>query len=252
MTAPVNAQAPVTTGSWARTNAATTHPQSASRMSASEPDASVSTPMISHSPTRLPDHHEEVGPADPLGLVELGDLRPPAWRRAPRGVTVRNPFCGRAIRSVSGSMHSIAADGSGRSAPCRCRAPDRRTATARSTPTTAASAATAAATSRSVRVTGAEEEARRKSRSTGVPSAAVSMVVSGSGPRGRCRRPATPSTARRSPSTVASPTWSPLSSSSRLALGRRVTSAASRLGPQRPAATTSGTLTPACAARRVR
>jgi len=75
-TAPVRAQAPVTTGSCPSTKAAATQPHAAPRMTLSEAAASVRTPMISHRPTRLPMNHQQIGPADPLRLHQFRHLDP--------------------------------------------------------------------------------------------------------------------------------------------------------------------------------
>ena len=183
-----------------------------------------------------------------LASTSLGTSTPAPAASDSRSV-LENPFWPFTMRAVSGSnverckrVRTVSIDA--------VSSTRQVAATARSTPTTAASAATAAATSREVRVGGAEDEARRKSRSTG--PVAVTTTVSGlSAP---CAIPAARSTStdRSNPSPTSSPTASAGSSDSRGPSGRRVTRAASRLGPHRPAATISGTVTPACPARNVR
>ncbi len=204
-TAPVSAQAPVTTGSCARTKAAATQPHAAPRMTLKDPEASVSTPMMSHNPTRLPMTISRLGQLMRLASTSLGTSTPAAFARSSRN-PFRKPFCGRVMRSVSGSRVE------------RCKrvrtawmvsvsSTRHVAATARSVPTTAAAAATAAARSRSVRVAGAEEEARRKSRSSG-PCAVTTTV---SGLNAPCEIPARHSTttARRNWSMSSSQTSSP-------------------------------------------
>ena len=105
--------------------------------------------MISHSPTRLPMTISRLGQLIRFASTSFGTSTPAAVASDSRRV-LRNPFCERAMRSVSGSRVE------------RCRRVSTawivwasRTrqvaATARSTPTTTAAAATAAARSRSVR-----------------------------------------------------------------------------------------------------
>ena len=84
MTAPVSAQAPVTTGSWARTKAAATQPQLAPRMTLSEPEASVRTPMISQSPTRLPTTISRLGQLMRFASTNFGTSTPAAVARPSR------------------------------------------------------------------------------------------------------------------------------------------------------------------------
>ena len=134
--------------------------------------------------------------------TSFGTSTPAAAASDSRSV-LRKPFCDRAIRSVSGS--SVERCSWVRTA-CSVSASSTRQveATARSMPTTTATVATAAARSRSVRMAGADDEARRKSRRSG--PCAVTRTVSGlSAP---CEIPAfaEDSTERRYPSTSSSPT----------------------------------------------
>ena len=137
-------------------------------MTLSEPAASVRTPMISHRPTRLPMTINRLGQLIRFASTSFGTSTPAAAASDSRSV-LRKPFCERAIRSVSGS--SVDRCSWVRTACNVSVSSTRRVdATARSMPTTAATVATPAARSRSVRIAGADEEARR-SRAGVVPPA---------------------------------------------------------------------------------
>ena len=160
--------------------------------------------MISQSPTRLPMTINRLGQLIRFASTSFGTSTPAAVASDSRSV-LRNPFCERAIRSVSGS--SVERCRRVRTAWIVSVSSTRQVAaTARSTPTTTAAAATAAARSRSVRIAGAEDEARRKSRSSG-PSGVMRTVSGLSAP---CEIPAwrSTSTERRNPSTSSSLTSS--------------------------------------------
>ena len=183
-TAPVTAQASLSTGSWASTKASATQSHSAPRMTSSEPDASDSTPTMAHRPIRLPSTMARLAQLIRLASTSLGTSTPAAAARDWRSAGSR-PFCDLAIRTVAGSSVD------------RCSwvrmawmvAVSRTwvaTAVTRSVPASTAAAATAAARSRSVRPAGAEDEARRKSRRHG-PSGVTTTVCGLSAP---CAMPA--------------------------------------------------------------
>ena len=153
-------------------------------MTLSEPDALVSTPMISQSPTRLPITIRRFGQLMRLLSTSFGTSTPACVATDARN-DLRKPFCVRLMCSVTGSMVERCSE-----VRITCTASASKTrqapAAARSIPTTTAAAATAAAMSLSVRVAGADEEARRKLRSSG-PSGVSTTVL---GLRAPCAMPA--------------------------------------------------------------
>ena len=68
----------------------------------SDPSASLSTPMISHRPTRLPMTISRLGQLIRFASTSLGTSTPAAVASDSRNVRT-NPFCVRAMRSVSAS-----------------------------------------------------------------------------------------------------------------------------------------------------
>ncbi len=139
MTAPVSAQAPVTTGSWPEDEGGGHPRQGGAADDASDPDASVRTPMISHSPTMLPMTINKLGQLIRFASTSFGTSTPAAVASDSRRV-FKNPFCVRAMRSVSGS--SVERCRRVRTAWIVAVSRTRQVAaTARSTPTTTAAAA---------------------------------------------------------------------------------------------------------------
>ena len=229
-------------------NVSATHPQLAPLIAARESPASARTPMISQMPTSEPTANSRLAQLTRLASASFGTSMPVPAATAARSWASRSFWCLSAATVIGSSAER-----------CRCtRAPravsasSTRTAAAavRSAPARTAIAPRRAAMSSSSRSAGAPADARRKSRMQ-VPRPDTRMV---SPPRAPCAMPMSRSrsTARSISSRVPSVRSSPVVSARATLSGTWVTRAASRLGPNRPAASTSGTSTPARPAIRVR
>ena len=248
MAAPSSAQPSATTGSWANRNVSATHPQLAPLMASRESPAPERIPMIAQMPISEPTANSRLGQLTRLASASLGTSMPAPAATAPRSWGSRSLWCWSAA-TVTGSSAER----------CRCTraaravsASSTRAAAAavRSAPARTAIAPSAAARSPSRRPAGAEADARRKSR-TQMPRSDTMMVSPPSAPWAM-RASRSRSTASRISSRVASARPAPSACDRAGPSGTLVTSAASRLGPNWPAASTSGTRTPARPAISVR
>src|SRR6185437_5931175 len=102
ITAPVTTQALLSTGIWASTNASATHPHLAPSMTLRDPDALLNTARMAHRPIRLPSTIARFIQLIRFASTSLGTSTPIPVASACRS-EARNPFCDRAIRSVTGS-----------------------------------------------------------------------------------------------------------------------------------------------------
>jgi hypothetical protein len=235
-TAPVSAQAEPNGGNWAKTNASATHPQLAPLMASNALPASDSTPMIAQMPISEPRPNSRLVQLTRLNSASFGTSMPAPLATADRSCGSR-PLCCASAALVVGSS-------AGR---CRCTRAPRTVSTSstrpaaaavRSTPACTAMAASTLARSASRRLAGATADALRKPL-TQTPCSARMIVSPPSAP---WASPAarSGSRVRRISSSVPSPRPAPAWDSARPS-GTRVTSAASLLGPNLPAARTSGT-----------